>query len=96
VKPYLKYHSEGTLLSIKAQPRASKNEFGGILGSELKVKVTAPPVDSAANSAILEFIAEALDCPKSSVVLVRGETSRNKLLLVRGLSPSEVEERLGF
>ena len=49
-------------LHVKAQPRASRNEIGEVLGSELKIKITAPPVDSAANEALLKFFAELLGC----------------------------------
>jgi uncharacterized protein len=87
LKPFLKHHPEGTLLFLKVQPRASRNELGGILGAELKLKVTAPPVDSAANEAVLEFLAEHLHCSRSSVLLVRGQTSRHKTILLRGIAP---------
>jgi uncharacterized protein len=94
VKPFLKPHPEGTLLFVKAQPRASRNEIGEPLGAELKIKITAPPVDSAANRALLDFLSEVLNCPKSAAVLIRGETSRHKTILLRGLSPDEVEKLL--
>jgi uncharacterized protein (TIGR00251 family) len=95
VKPFLREHAEGTLLFIKAQPRASKNEIGEAVGAELKIKVTAPPVDSAANRAIIELLAETLGCGKSAVQLIRGETSRHKCVLVRGLNSEQVEKGLG-
>lgn len=95
MKPFLKAHPEGTLLALKVTPRASKNEIGEALGAELKLKVTAPPVDSAANRAVLEFLAERLACAKSTVVLLRGETARHKTILIRGISPEEVSKRLG-
>lgn len=57
-------HAEGVLLAIKLQPRASKNEIGEPLGPELRVKVTAPPVDAAANEALLRLLADTLDCPR--------------------------------
>jgi hypothetical protein len=94
MKPYLKAHPEGTLISLKVIPRASKNEIGEVLGSELKIKVTAPPVDSAANRAVIEFLAEKLNCPKSAVVLIRGEIARHKTLLLKGFSPDQVESLL--
>jgi len=96
VKPFLKAHAEGTLLFLKVQPRASKNEFGEILGSELKLKVTAPPVDSAANRAVTDFLAEHFDLAKSAVTLLRGETSRHKTILLRGMTPEAVEDRLSL
>jgi hypothetical protein len=95
MSPFLKSHPEGTLLALKVQPRASRNEIGEPLGAELKLKVTAPPVDSAANEAVVDFLAEKLDCPRSSVVLVRGQTSRHKTILLRGFTPDAAAARLG-
>ena len=81
-------------LAVKVQPRASKNEIGEVLGDELKIKVTAPPVDSAANEALVRFLAEKLDCPPRSVQLVRGQTSRHKIVLVQGISAADAIARL--
>ena len=83
------------MLSLKVQPRASRNEIGAALGDELRVKVTAPPVDDAANEAVVRFLAEALDCPRSHVELVRGQTSRHKLVRLHGLSAEAVLAKLG-
>ena len=91
---FLKAASGGVSLSVKVQPRASKNEIGEPAGDELKIKVTAPPVDSAANEAVLRLVAETLDCPRGAVQLVRGNTSRHKQLIVQGLSVETVMERL--
>ena len=89
--------SEGIALSVKVQPRASRNEIGEAVGNELKVKVTAPPVDSAANEALVRFLAEALDCPRNAVWLTRGQTSRHKTVLISGLDAEAVVTRLeGF
>ena len=60
--PFLKVHADGVLLQLKLQPRASRNEILGPLGAELRIKVTAPPVDSAANEALLGFLAARLGC----------------------------------
>ena len=92
--PFLKTREDGVLLSVKVQPRASKNEIGGPLGAELRIKVTAPPVDAAANDALVRLLAEKLDCPRGSVQLVRGHTSRHKLVLLRGLGADAVLGRL--
>lgn len=94
MKPFLKEHAEGTLLFVKAQPRASRNEIGEAVGTELKIKVTAPPVDSTANHAIVEFLARTLNCSKAAVTLIRGETSRHKTILLRGFKPDVVEKLL--
>lgn len=85
---YLKAHADGVLLSVKVQPRASRNEIGEALGNELRIKVTAPPVDAAANEALVRLLAETLDCPRGKVELLRGHTSRHKVLLLHGI-PAE-------
>lgn len=92
--PYLKPHPEGVCLCLKVQPRASRNEIGEPLGEELKLKVTAPPVDSAANEAVLRYLAEILECPRGAVQLLRGNTSRHKQILLRGLSAEAVSAKL--
>ena len=87
---FLRETAGGTLLSVKLQPRASKNEIGAPLGDELKIKVTAPPVDAAANQALVEFLADKLDCSRGRVELLRGQTSRHKTILLHGFQPDEV------
>src|ERR1044072_6850067 len=93
--PYLRSQVDGVLLSIKLQPRASANEIGEALGNELRVKVTAPPVDSAANEALVRFLAEQLGCARNRVELVRGQTSRHKLIKLHGMTVEEVARKLG-
>lgn len=89
--PWLKVLPDGEiLLSLKVQPRASKNEIGGAVGNELKIKVTAPPVDSAANEALVELLAEKLKSPKGAVRIIRGATSRHKIVGLRGLQPDSM------
>jgi uncharacterized protein (TIGR00251 family) len=82
------------VLHIKVQPRASRGGIEGVLGQELKVRVTAPPVDSAANEALLELLAECLDCPKNAVAILRGQTARHKVVLVRGRTATQLGERI--
>ncbi|MCB1128534.1 MAG: DUF167 domain-containing protein [Verrucomicrobiae bacterium] len=84
---------EGARIRLKAQPRAKRNEVGDLSGPEVTVRVTAPPVDSAANEAILRLLAETLRCRRGDLQLVRGQTSRHKVVLVAGLSPEEVVKR---
>ncbi len=93
--PFLRAHADGVYLAVKVQPRASKNEIGEPLGHELKVKVTTPPVESAANEALLRFLAGQLNCPRGAVELVRGQTSRHKVVFVRGLTAAWVQQKLG-
>ena len=92
----LRAHPEGVYLSVKVQPRAARNGIGELAGSELKIKVTAPPVDSAANEMLVRFLAEVLDCPRNTVVLARGQTNRHKLVLLKGVSPAAVAAKLGL
>ena len=92
---FLRVQADGVLLSVKLQPRASANEIGDALGNELRIKVTAPPVDAAANEALVKLLAQQLDCPRNRVELVRGHTSRHKIVKLYGLSPENVVKRLG-
>jgi uncharacterized protein (TIGR00251 family) len=92
--PYLKTQGALVYLRCKVQPRASKNELAGASGDELKIKITAPPVDSAANNALVQFLARALGCPRSTVRIVRGETSRHKLVSITGMPIEEIQRRL--
>jgi uncharacterized protein (TIGR00251 family) len=91
---YLRVESDGVMLSVKLQPRASANEIGEPLGAELRIKVTAPPVDSAANEALIRLLAESLDCPRNRIELVRGNTSRHKVLKLHGVSAEDALAKL--
>jgi uncharacterized protein len=93
--PFLRTQADGVLLSVKLQPRASANEIGEALGNELRIKVTAPPVDAAANEALIRVLAQQLNCPRNRVDLVRGHTSRHKTVKLYGLSAEDVATKLG-
>lgn len=67
-------------LEVLVQPRSSRNAVTGWQGGALKLKVTAPPVEGAANAAVVEFLAEVLGIPRRAVRIVRGETARSKLV----------------
>ena len=91
---FISVQPDGVSLAIKLHPRASASEIGEPLGDELRVKVTAPPVDAAANEALLRLLAEELNCPRGSVELVRGRTSRHKIVKLHGVSVAQILERL--
>jgi uncharacterized protein len=91
---FLRVEADGVILSLKVQPRASRNEIGEHIGNELRVKVTAPPVDSAANEALICFLAETLDCPRNRIELIRGQTSRHKAVKVYGISAETILGKL--
>ncbi len=81
-------------LAVKVIPGASRDEICGWLGETLKVKLSAPPVDGRANDALVEFLAGKLGLPRRAVALVRGETTRKKLVRIDGLTLEEVKGRL--
>ena len=72
----------GVVFKILVQPRSSKNMVCGIHDDALKLKITAPPVNNAANLMTIAFLAKALDVPKSSLEIISGHTSRNKQVLL--------------
>ncbi len=84
-------HSDGTAIKVKIQPRASRNRIAGKLGDTLKVTLTAPPVDGAANAACIEFFASLLKIPKSRVEILSGHTGRTKLIKFYGVTGDELQ-----
>jgi uncharacterized protein (TIGR00251 family) len=83
---FLQEHRDGVLVRVHAQPRASRNAIAGIHGDALKIAVQAPPVDSAANEALRDFLADLVGIASSAVSLRGGETSRRKTFQLRGVS----------
>ena len=81
-------------ISIRVQPRASRNAVVGWTGDTLNIRLTAPPVEGAANAACLDFLADLLDLPQTQLEILRGEHSRNKVVQITGLSQEEVYARL--
>ena len=91
---FLRAQADGLLLSVKLQPRASMDEIGEPLGNELRVRVTAPPVEAAANQALVRLLSEKLECPRNRVQLIRGRASRHKLVKLYGFSEEDFLARL--
>jgi uncharacterized protein (TIGR00251 family) len=81
-------------ISVYVQPRASKTEIAGMHGDALKIRLTAPPVDNAANAALIEFIAGKLGIPKGSVRVAAGAASRRKTVEIAGVTPDAVAAAL--
>ncbi|MDO3380167.1 DUF167 domain-containing protein [Geoalkalibacter halelectricus] len=86
--------SEGVCVAVHVQPRASRNEIVGLRGDELRVRLTSPPVEGAANRLCCEFLADLCGVAKSRVELLSGAKSRHKRLLVRGIDLAEAQRRL--
>ena len=85
----------GVSFAVKVHPRAKKNAITGQVGDALKLAITAPPVDGKANGGCIEFFAKLLNVPRSSVTIAAGQTSRNKVIRVTGLTAQQVQDRLG-
>ena len=81
-------------LSVRVQPRASRNEVAGLVGERLKIRLTAPPVEGEANDACLAFLAKLLDLAPSRLAIIQGARSRTKLIRITGLTKDEVHARL--
>lgn len=84
----------GTVLKVRAQPGARKNAVIGERSGALRVSVSAAPEKGKANAAVLNVLADALGCKASQLGLLSGETSRDKRVLVSGLTPEQLRERL--
>ncbi|HEY5974284.1 MAG TPA: DUF167 family protein [Geobacteraceae bacterium] len=87
--------ADGVCIRLHVQPRASRNEICGLHGDELKLRVTSPPVEDAANRLCSEFLARLLGIAKSKVSVVAGRTSRHKTVMIQGVTLAAVMERLG-
>jgi uncharacterized protein len=83
----------GVTFAVKLHPRARKNAITGELGDALKLSLTAPPVEGKANAACIEFLANLLKVPRSSVTITSGLSSRRKVIRVSGISAGEVRKR---
>ncbi len=84
----------GATIRVRVTPRASREGVGGEREGALVLRVSAPPVEGAANAAVARLLADTLGVPASAVDVVRGASGRDKLLRVRGLSSAAVRERL--
>ena len=91
----IKNSLSGATFPVKVHPRGKKNAITGEVGDALKVALTAPPADGKANEACIEFFAKLLNLPRSSVTIAAGQTSRNKVIRVLGLTAQQVRDRIG-
>lgn len=86
----------GVLLRLRVQPRASTERCEGVHGDQIRLRLTAPPVDGAANDACIAFIAKHLGVKRSAITLQAGVKSRDKLLHICGVTPTQVTAALGI
>ena len=85
---------EAAEIAVRVQPRARRTEIAGERGNAIVIRVTAPPVDGKANSAVCALVAKAAGVAPSRVRVVRGESSRDKVLRVEGVSEAAVRAAL--
>jgi len=90
----IRQSNDDTIVSVLVQPRASKNALCGLQGDELKVRLTSPPVDGAANKMCCAFFARLLGCTKSSVSIERGHSSRHKQIRIAACTAAQVQKML--
>lgn len=80
--PAIEQDQNGLRLNILLQPKASKDQFVGLHGDELKITITAPPIDGQANAHLLKFLSKQFKVAKSSIVLEKGELNRHKQIFI--------------
>lgn len=78
-------------LSVHVQPKASRTRIAGLHGEALKLCITSPPVDGKANAAVIQFFAKLFKIPKGAVTIASGETSRDKRIILAGVSMAQAE-----
>lgn len=88
--------SGGLALAVKVVPGASRTRIVGPYGDGLKITVSAPPERGAANDAVIELLAAALQIPRSDIQILSGHTNPRKQLLITGLNTETIQERLGI
>jgi uncharacterized protein (TIGR00251 family) len=86
--------SGGVTIPIRAVPRAARDALDGVAEGALRVRLVAPPVEGAANKALIAFLTEVLGVPKRDIAIATGERGRRKLVRVAGLNADEVRRRL--
>ncbi len=90
----LNTRDNSVVLPCWIQPRASRNKIVGIHDGNVKISLTAPPVDGKANAELIKFISRSLKISKGSIDIISGESSRRKLLAVSSLSAKDIAEKL--
>jgi uncharacterized protein (TIGR00251 family) len=90
----IKEFKNGLTFQVQVVPRASRAEIAGIQEGALKIKITALPVDGAANEACLKLLAKALKLKKSQMEILAGAKSRKKIVLVKDISKKDLEEKI--
>lgn len=92
---HLHHGQKGAALAIRVTPRARKNEVVEILSDgTVRIRLAAPPTEGKANEALIEFLSDVLEVPRSSIDIVAGQTGRDKLISVLDLDAATVQQRI--
>jgi uncharacterized protein len=87
-------HAHGSVLSVLVVPRAGRSSIEQLADGTVQVRVAAPPVDGAANAALLRLLADLLDVPRRRLEIITGASSRRKRIVIAGMAPDELETRI--
>jgi uncharacterized protein (TIGR00251 family) len=91
-KAYLTQDADDLLLRLVLQPKASRDAFVGLLGDELKIAITAPPIDGQANKHLIKFLSKQFKVAKSAVIVEKGLLNRHKLVRIK--NPKQIPDTI--
>lgn len=92
----IKAAENGVTISLRVQPRAPRTKLDGVHDGALRLRVSAPPVDGAANAVIIDFLSKQLNVRKSDIEIIQGESSRQKVVFVAGIDTDWARKTLGL
>ena len=90
----IKTYRDGIQFSAIIQPRSSRNKISALQGESLKIRLTSPPVDGAANKMCIKLLAKKLNIASSRIIIVNGQKGRNKLIRIKEMSTSEFVKKV--
>ncbi|MDY0148662.1 MAG: DUF167 domain-containing protein [Kiritimatiellia bacterium] len=92
--PFLSDTPAGAVLNLRLVPRAAQNAIAGLYGEALKIRLCAPPVDGAANAALIKFLSDTLRLPRARIQILSGQTSRSKRVLLAGVNARDIRPQI--
>ena len=96
MEPVIQVGKRGVTLRVRVTPRASRNALAGVQAGALRVRLTAPPVEGAANEALIAYLAELLGIARRQVSIASGLASRSKFVVIVGVDMEQARQRLGI
>jgi uncharacterized protein (TIGR00251 family) len=94
--PVISAGTAGVRVRVRVIPRASRAELAGVRDGRLVVRVTAPPIEGAANDAVIDLLSHVFDVPRRAVSILSGDTGREKTIVVAGVTEVVARQRLGL